>query len=264
MQGTIDNMAGSRAEPPRPNPPDLSAAPAAELAQLLQRQQALAQGLTHDLRAPLRAIDGFAARLHQHAVLDETGRDYVRRIRDSAARMSRLVDALQEYTSATRAVLKREPVDLSLLADWVGAELRDAAPGREARIEVAPGLSVQGDEHYLKRMLAQLLDNAWKFSTPRERIDIQVEGERNGQTLHLRVRDRGIGFDMRYAERLFEPFQRLHGPDEGAGAGLGLAIAHCIVHRHGGSIRAESTAGEGSVFHVALPLAQPRTEASDG
>ncbi len=257
MHDRSDNLAGGPA-------PAAPAASATELATLLQRQQALAQGLTHDLRAPLRAIDGFAALLNQHATLDGTGRDYLQRIRDATARMGHLLDALQEYTAAGRATFKREQVDLSLLADWIGAELQDAAPGRTARIEVDPGLSVQGDEHYLKRMLAHLLDNAWKFSAARERVDIRVEGERTGDVLALRVRDTGVGFDMQYATRLFEPFQRLHGPEQGAGAGLGLAIAQCVAHRHGGRIRAESAPGRGSVFHVELPLAQPQGERSDG
>lgn len=231
----------------------------AGMAKALERQQALLQGLAHDLRAPLRAIDGFAARLQQGA-LDETGRDYLQRIRDATGRMAGLLDALQEYASAARATLRREEVDLSLLADWAGAELRDTAPGRDAHIEVTQGLVVQGDGHYLKRMLVQLLDNAWKFSAPRDRVEIRVEGERVDDVVYLRVRDRGIGFDTQYAHRLFEPFQRLHGPEEGGGAGLGLAIAQCIARRHGGDIRAESSPGLGSVFHVELPVAQPEAE----
>ena len=170
--------------------------------------------------------------------------------------MGAMLDALQELSAAGRAALRREQVDLSMLADWVGAELQDANPGRAAQIQVRPGLSVQGDEHYLKRMLAQLLDNAWKFSAPRERVEIDVDGEQIGKRVHLRVRDRGIGFDMQYAGKLFEPFQRLHGVDEGSGAGLGLVIAQCIAQRHGGSIRAESAAGTGSVFHIELPAMQ--------
>ncbi len=255
MHGTSDNLAVTHAA-------QADAAACAEPS--MQRQHALAQGLTHDLRTPLRAIDGFAALLNQQTGLDDAGRGHLQRIRDAVARMGHLLDALQEYTAAEHAAYKREDVDLSLLADWIGAELQDAAPGRAAVIEVDPGLTVQGDEHYLKRMLTQLLDNAWKFSAPRERVEIRVEGERVGDALHLRVRDAGIGFDMQYAARLFAPFQRLHGPDEGAGAGLGLAIAQCIARRHGGRIRAESTPGQGSVFHVELPLAQPQEESADG
>ncbi len=220
----------------------------------------LVQGLAHDLRAPLRAIDSFASLLGkqlQQGVVDEVALDYLQRIRDAGMRMAGLLDALQELTAAGRATLRDEDVDLSLLADWIGAELCDRAPGREARIDVVPGLVARGDEHYLKRMLARLFDNAWAFSAPRPRVEITVEGERRGEVLHLRVRDRGIGFDPRYADRLFEPFGRLHGADEGAGAGLGLAVAQCIALRHGGRIHAESQPGAGSVFHVELP-ARPR------
>jgi signal transduction histidine kinase len=225
-------------------------------------QHALVQGLAHDLRAPLRAIDSFASLLGkqlQQGAVDESSRDYLQRIRDAATRMAGLLDALQELTAAGRATLRDDDVDLSLLAEWIGAEMRDRAPGREARIDVAPGLAARGDEHYLKRMLARLMDNAWVFSASRPEVEIAVEGERVGDVLHLRVRDRGIGFDPRYAERLFEPFGRLHGVDEGAGAGLGLAVAQCIAHRHGGRIHAESQLGEGSVFHVELPV-RPRAE----
>lgn len=225
------------------------------LAALTLLQEQLAQGVAHDLRAPLRAIDGFAGMLAKHAseALDATGLDYLQRIRDAAQRMGALVDALQTYSRAGRAPLHETPVDLSLLAEWVAADLQDADPGRAARVEVAPGLATRGDEELLRELLRQLLGNAWKFSAPRERVEIGVEGERDGDCLRLRIRDQGIGFDMQYVDKLFQPFQRLHGTDQGAGAGLGLAIAQCIAQRHGGRIRAESVPGEGSVFHVELP-----------
>ncbi len=247
------------------NADDASAPPDAGGSAVAARaQQALAQGLAHDLRAPLRAIDSFALLLGkqlQQGTVDEAGLDYLQRIRDAAARMGALIDALQEFTSAGNAELRDQEVDLSMLADWVSAELQDAAPGRQAAITIAPGLSLRGDEHYLKRMLNRLMENAWAFSAPRERVEIAVEGERTGDTLQLRVRDHGIGFDPKYADKLFEPFQRLHGPDEGSGAGLGLAIAQCIAQRHGGRIRAESVPGTGSVFHVELPT-EPRSVAA--
>lgn len=227
-------------------------------------QQALAQGLAHDLRAPLRAIDSFAVLLGkqlEQGAQGEGGQEYVQRIRDAAGRMGSILDALQEFTTISRVELRDQDVDLSMLADWVGAELQDAAPGREAQIDVAPGLAMRGDEHYLKRMLNRVMENAWAFSAPRGRVEIAVEGERVDDVLHLRVRDKGIGFNAAYANRLFEPFGRLHGADEGAGAGLGLAIAQCIVQRHGGRIHAESVVGEGSVFHLELPV-QSRTMAN--
>lgn len=253
MRISTDNQAAAGT----PADADEFAGAAAALDRQLRQQQALSQGLAHDLRAPLRAIDSFAILAGQRATgLDDAGRDYLQRIRDSAARMGAILDALQELSAAGRAPLRRDQVDLSMLSEWVGAELQDAHPGRAAQIQVRPGLSVQGDEHYLKRMLAQLLGNAWKFSAPRERVEIDVDGEQIGGIVHLRVRDRGIGFDMHYAGKLFEPFQRLHGVDEGSGAGLGLVIAQCIAQRHGGRIRAESAPGTGSVFHIELPAMQ--------
>ena len=168
------------------------------------------------------------------AALDDAGRDHLGRIRAAAARMGELIDALLDLSRANRTEMKSEPVDLSLLAEWTGAELQDAEPGRAAEIDVAPGLVVAGDERQLKLMLTQLLDNAWKFSRDRDRVRIEVSGERDGDRLHVRIRDHGAGFDMRYADKLFEPFQRLHRADEGGGNGIGLAIVRRIVERHGG------------------------------
>lgn len=227
------------------------------LATMGRQQEAFAYGVSHDLRAPLRAIDSFAALLDSkaHAMLDDSSREYLARIRAAATRMGALIDALLQLSRAQRAQYQSEAVDLSLLAEWCGAELQDREPGRSAQIEVEPGLLVQGDEHQLKLMLTQLLHNAWKFSRARDRIRIEVRGERTDGCVQVSIRDHGTGFDMRYADKLFEPFQRLHGPDEGGGSGLGLAIAHAIVARHGGRIRAESGPGRGSCFHLQLPAA---------
>jgi PAS domain S-box-containing protein len=232
---------------------------AAELQAMSHQQEAFAYGISHDLRAPLRAIDSFAALLDSkaRASLDDAGRDYLARIRGAAARMGELIDALLDLSRANRTEMKSEPVDLSLLAEWTGAELQDAEPARAADITVAPGLIVAGDERQLKLMLTQLLDNAWKFSRHRDRVRIEVRGERDGDRMQVSIRDHGAGFDMQYANKLFEPFQRLHGPDEGGGNGIGLAIAQRIVERHGGRIRAESEPGLGSTFHLDLPAVTP-------
>jgi PAS domain S-box-containing protein len=229
----------------------------AALEAMSHQQEAFAYGISHDLRAPLRAIDSFAALLDSkaHASLDEAGRDYLARIRAAAARMGELIDALLDLSRANRTEMKSDPVDLSLLAEWTGAELQDAEPGRAAEIHVAPGLLVAGDERQLKLMMTQLLGNAWKFSRDRERVRIEVSGERDRDRLHVRIRDHGAGFDMRYADKLFEPFQRLHRADEGGGNGIGLAIVRRIVERHGGRVRAESEPGQGSTFHLDLPAA---------
>ena len=217
--------------------------------------QLFADAVAHDLRAPLRSIESFSALLADRAGerLDDTDRDYLTRIRAAASRMSGLLSALNDLSYVTRAELRASDVDLSLLAEWIGAELQDAEPGRCAEIHVQPQLRVQGDERLLKLMLSQLIGNAWKFSREREPIRIDVAGERVGDLVHVEIRDQGIGFDMRYAHKLFEPFQRLHGPDQGGGHGLGLAIVRRIAERHRGSVRADSTPDAGATFTLELP-----------
>ena len=219
-----------------------------------KRMQALLHGISHDLRAPLRAIDGFATRLSRQLQpgADVAAIETLARITATNTRMCVLVDGLLELARAGSVELRPMPVDVSLLADWCAAELQDADPGREAVIEVQQGLEVIGDERLLKTLLAQLLRNAWRFSATRPRVQIDVSGTRDGNGLALVVRDHGIGFEMTYAEKMLEPFQRLHGSDDGAGDGIGLAIADTIVSRHGGHIRAESVPGEGATFHVRL------------
>ena len=219
-----------------------------------KRLQVLMHGISHDLRAPLRAIDGFAARLSRQlgADGDAAAIETLARISATSARMAGLMDGLLELARAGRIELRPMRVDVSLLADWCAAELQDADPGREAVIEVKQGLEVIGDERLLKTLLAQLLRNAWRFSATRPRVQIDVSGTRDGNGLALVVRDHGIGFEMTYAEKMLEPFQRLHGTDEGAGDGIGLAIADVIAGRHGGHLRAESAPGEGATFHVRL------------
>lgn len=224
--------------------------------------QLFADAVAHDLRAPLRSIESFSALLADRAGerLDDTDRDYLTRIRAAASRMSGLLSALNDLSYVTRAEMRASDVDLSLLAEWIGAELQDAEPGRRAEIHVQPQLHVQGDERLLKLMLSQLIGNAWKFSREREPIRIDVAGERIGDLVHVEIRDQGIGFDMRYAHKLFEPFQRLHGPDQGGGHGLGLAIVRRIAERHRGSVRADSTPDAGATFTLELPAAMVAEE----
>lgn len=222
--------------------------------------QLFADAVAHDLRAPLRSIESFSGLLADRAAerLDETDRDYLDRIRAAAGRMTALLAALNDLSHVTRTAMRPTRVDLSLLADWVGAELQDADPSHRAQIQVQPGLQVEGDERLLKLMLTQLLHNAWKFSSqglePGAAVRIEVTGAVEDGRLSLAVRDHGSGFDMRYAHKLFEPFQRLHGPDQGGGHGLGLAIAQRIAERHGGRLLAQSQAEAGSTFIVELPV----------
>ena len=210
----------------------------------------------------MRAIESFSALLDRPAAaLDEAGRGYVQRIRAAAARMGGLIDALLDLSRVDRVELAPEPVDLGLLAGLAVAELQEAEPGRAVELDVAPELVAFGDERQLRMLVTQLLHNAWKFSADRDRVRIEVLGERDGDLLRVSVRDHGSGFDMRYAQKLFEPFQRLHGPEQGSGNGLGLAIARRIVERHGGRLWAESEPGAGSTFGFDLPVAaDPSTE----
>lgn len=230
-------------------------AQAAELQALNAQMELFAAGVSHDLRAPLRAIDGFAWQLEKHhaAQLDSDGCAYLERIRGAAGAMAGLMDGLLELSRVSRGEVRQDPVDLSLLAEWTGAELQEAEPGRAAVIQVQPGLATSGDERMLKVLLSQLMGNAWKFSPTDAPVRIEVGGRDDAAGLQLWVRDWGRGFEMAYADKVFEPFKRVHGAVQGGGHGLGLAIARRIVERHGGSIGAESVPGIGTTIRVILP-----------
>ena len=219
-----------------------------------RRMQALMHGISHDLRAPVRAIDGFVARLARQLqpAGDAEAQDSLERIRAANARMGGLIDGILDLARAGRTPLKPGRVDVGMLADWCLAELQDAQPDRQVRADVQSGLEVIGDERLLKQMLAQLLGNAWRFCASCDCTQIAVTGVREGDALELAIRDNGIGFDMAYAGKLLEPFQRLHGSEQGAGNGIGLAIAEQIAARHGGGIRAEAAVDQGATFRVRL------------
>jgi signal transduction histidine kinase len=230
----------------------------AQLAALRDEQAVLAFGLAHDLRAPLRAIDSFAFLVEQRSgeLLDDMARDHLRRVRDAGARIGRLVARLQAYLNADTAPLRRAPVDVSLLADWCVAELRDSDPAREADITIAPGLHAAADERLLKSALQELLHNAWLYTAPGAPPHIRVDGVRDGNGLRLRVEDQGLGFDPLHAGKLGQPFQRLHAADFPNGCGFGLALARRIAERHGGSLMLEGRPGRGVVATVHIPDAE--------
>src|SRR5690606_24075868 len=221
-------------------------------------QEQLAHGLSHELRAPLRSITGFAARLDESGAVREADRPDLERIRAAAARADALVQALLELLRASRQPMRAEAVDVSLLCEWVAAELQDADPGRAAQVQVAPGLWALGDEHWIKVLLHQVFDNAWKFSSDSGQVRITVEGAQEGDRLRLSVSDQGRGFDMRYAYKLFLPFQRLHGSNQGGGHGLGLAIARQVGERHGRRTRPRSHPGQGCTLFI-----QPHASSHD-
>ncbi|MCE7032337.1 HAMP domain-containing histidine kinase [Lysobacter sp. GX 14042] len=244
---------------PAPHPPDAQAA-TGEADEASRRQlQLFADAVAHDLRAPLRSIQSFSGLLESRASaqLDETSRDHLQRIRRAADRMDGLLTGLGELSQATGAELRSGPVDLGLLCDWALAELQDAQPERGAEVltEGLDGLLAQGDERLLRLALGKLMDNAWRFTPAGEAVRIELHGAHAEGQVQLRIRDHGSGFDARYLHKIFQPFQRLHGPAEGAGHGLGLAVAQRIVERHGGSLDAESAGAGGATFHLRLPAA---------
>lgn len=245
------SQSGLPDEGPRPSEGSVASPPA----DAAQRERAFADALAHDLRAPLRSIDSFAGLLERRAgdTLDETSRDYLARIRAASTRMGSLLAALSELSAVQRAQPQPAPVDLSLLAEWVVAELADTHPQRQVEVVVQPGLLVHADERLLRQLLQRLLHNAWSFTADVPAARIEVTGEAGAEGQRLVVRDNGIGFDMRYAHKLFEPFQRLHPPEQGGGHGLGLAIAQAIAARHGGRIHGQSVPGEGATFTFEWP-----------
>ncbi len=211
--------------------------------------------VAHDLRSPLRAIDGFSqAFLDEYAaVLDAQGREYLGRVREGVQRMAQMIDDLLELARVGYTSTVSQAVDLSAWARDAAEELRRFQPSREAEFVLAPGLAAAGDPVLLRSVMRNLLDNAWKFTAkkPRARIEFgaaEVDGKRA-----FFVRDDGAGFDMAYASKLFGAFQRLHTVAEFPGNGIGLAIAKRIIHRHGGRMWAEGAVGQGATFYFTLP-----------
>jgi signal transduction histidine kinase len=220
--------------------------------QTLAEAEAFNYSVSHDLRGPLRPLDGFCEVLLQDYAtgLDERGRDYLRRIRAAAQRMGQLIDDLLELSRIGRADLSRRAVDLSSLVSQIHDELRGEA-ARPVELLCPPGITASGDARLLRIALENLLRNAWKFAGRQPRPQITF-GRRDGAEPVYFIRDNGVGFDPTYAGKMFQPFQRLHGADF-PGTGIGLAIVQRIVSRHGGRIWAESTPGQGATFSFTLP-----------
>ncbi|HRP73741.1 MAG TPA: CHASE domain-containing protein, partial [Luteimonas sp.] len=230
-----------------------------ELTQANHELESFAYSVSHDLRAPLRTVEGFSRLLGERfsGVLGADGVDHLSRVRNAANRMDTLIDALLRMSRITREPLQFTDVDLSRLAADVVAELRQANPGRDVEVVVEPGLHAGGDASLLRNLLQNLLGNAWKFSAGKEHARIEFGSSDTGcddaGMAGFHVRDNGAGFDPAYASKLFRPFQRLHGPDEFEGHGIGLATVKRIVDRHGGAIQASGGVGEGATFRFTLP-----------
>ncbi len=230
-----------------------------ELRRSRDELEAVSYSLSHDLRTPLRGIDGFAQILleEQGEQLGEPGRDHLQRVRQASQRMGQLLDDFVELLAISRAELRREPVDLSALAREVCDRLATAEPERRVTWTIEEGAAVEGDPRLLRRAVTSLLHNAWKFTRERDPAHIalrRVRGADGAPMATFVVEDDGAGFDMAYVERLFQPFERLHGPDDGsAGSGMGLAIVRRVIQRHGGRVWAEGTPGKGARFFFSLP-----------
>ncbi len=226
-----------------------------ELSEANRELESFAYSVSHDLRAPLRGIEGFSRMLgERHAQgLDATGRDYLERVRRGTARMGELIDALLKLARIGRAEPEVADVDMSALAEDVVAGLADADPGRAIDLRIEPGMRAQGDRTLLQNLLENLLGNAWKFTRDRDDARIEFSSEMgDDQRPWFVVRDNGAGFDPDYAGKLFKPFQRLHSQDEFPGHGIGLASVKRIIERHGGEIRAEGRPGQGAAFRFRL------------
>jgi signal transduction histidine kinase len=225
-----------------------------ELEQANKELEAFSYSVSHDLRAPLRAIDGFSHALltDYESTLDEQGRDYLQRVRGATKRMAQLVDDLLSLSKITRAQLTRENVDLSDVARKVLADLGTRDSQRNVTTRVADGLEVQADPRLITVMLENLLGNAWKFTSKQPAATIEVGKESRGEEVVFYIKDNGAGFSMEHATRLFAPFQRLHAAEEFEGTGIGLATVNRVVARHGGRVWAEARPGQGATFLFTL------------
>jgi light-regulated signal transduction histidine kinase (bacteriophytochrome) len=235
-----------------------------ELKAVNKELETFSYSVSHDLRAPLRSIDGFSQALIEdcHDQLDESGHDHLRRIRTATQKMGQLIDDLLTLSRVIRSDMHREAVDLSRLASHICTVLQQSHPERQVEFNVQTGLITQGDTRLLQVVLENLLNNAWKFTAkrPQAKIDfglLSSETVENISTYTYFVRDDGVGFDMAYIDKLFSPFQRLHSVTEFPGNGIGLATVQRIVHRHGGQLRAEGALGQGATFYFTLSTGEP-------
>ena len=225
-----------------------------ELQQANMELEAFSYSVSHDLRAPLRAIDGFSrALLDEYAAgMDEQAGHYLQRIRRGAQKMSQLINDLLDLSRVSRTLLRKESISLTELARGVVAELQNGEPERKVAVEIADGISASGDGRLMTIVLSNLLGNAWKYRAKRQKAEIVFGQQERGAETVFYVRDNGAGFDMAYADKLFAPFRRLHNDSEFEGTGIGLATVQRIVARHRGRIWAEAVVDRGATFYFTL------------
>ena len=216
--------------------------------------ESFSYSVSHDLRAPLRALNGFSEIILQdyNDVLDERGKEYLARIRKASQTMALLIDDMLKLSRVTRAEMQLTEVNLGEMARHILAELNAAFPKQDLEVEIDPDMSVYADRSLMEIALRNIFSNAWKFTSrvPRTRIEFK-KNLIKGKPVYF-VRDNGVGFNMRYVDRLFQPFQRLHSAEEYPGSGIGLATVQRIIRRHGGDIWAESELGRGATFYFTL------------
>jgi light-regulated signal transduction histidine kinase (bacteriophytochrome) len=225
----------------------------ADLAESRRELESLTYTIAHDLRAPLRTMEGFARALSEDCGegLDADGRRYLQHVLDAAQKMSGMLEALLGLARIYRAEFHPVPLELARVARDIVDRLRAAEPARTVEVAIAENIAAEADPALLSAALEALLQNAWKFTRGREPARIEVGVQPANPPVYF-VRDNGVGFDMRYAGKLFAPFQRLHSEREFEGAGIGLASAHRIMRRHGGRIWTEAAPDRGATFYFTL------------
>jgi signal transduction histidine kinase len=231
-----------------------AAAETAASAATASEQESFSYTISHDLRAPIRVVEGFTKIVKEDygRLLDRVGNDHLDRVLGAAARMNNMIDALLALSKLSSQPLARQTVNLSQLAGYVADDLRRQWPERAVRIDIEPGMQVQGDATLLRLVIENLLSNAWKYTSKSAAAQIALERSPDGADVFT-VRDNGAGFDMRFSDRLFGVFQRLHSANDFPGTGIGLASVRRIVRRHGGEIWAEAEVNQGARFHFSLP-----------
>jgi len=227
---------------------------ARELEQANKELEAFSYSVSHDLRAPLRWIDGFSQGLMEDCadLLDAGARDKLDRIRAAVRHMGALIEALLQLSRITRSELTRQNVDLSGIARDVASELLRRDTQRHPNLHIQDGLMAQGDPALLRIVLENLLQNAWKFTRKKAEAEIEFNTTRVDEEAVFCLRDNGAGFDMAYADKLFSPFRRLHKATDFEGTGIGLATVARVIHRHGGRIWAEGKVDQGAAFYFTL------------
>jgi PAS domain S-box-containing protein len=226
----------------------------AELEASNKELEAFSYSVSHDLRAPLRSMEGFSSALLEDYAdkLDEQGKQYLKHVQEASDLMGRLIDDLLKLSRVTRSEMTREEVDLTEMAQKILLELQKNEPNRKVKLDVSRDITAYGDRNLLRLALENLLGNAWKFSSKTDAPKIEMGfTSYDGKRAYF-IRDNGVGFDMVYADKLFQPFQRLHKAPEFPGTGIGLATVQRIIRRHGGEVWAESKVGEGATFYFTL------------